>query len=78
MYGTLCLYALYHGPGTPTSISKSTGIHLSHVSGTLRVLSSNGLVECANPKARKNRVYKICKKGIWMLRHELPVAEHGI
>jgi DNA-binding MarR family transcriptional regulator len=78
MYGTLCLYALYHGPGTPTSISKSTGIHLSHVSGTLRVLSSNGLVECANPKARKNRVYRICEKGIRMLRLQIPVSEQGI
>lgn len=75
MYATLCLYSLYHGSRTPTSISKSTGIHLSHVSGTLRVLSSYGLVECENPKARKNRIYKICEEGIKTLKNEIPVPQ---
>ncbi|MCU0852186.1 MAG: hypothetical protein MUC90_02865 [Thermoplasmata archaeon] len=72
MYGTLCLITLSHGPQTPTSIAKSTGIHLSHVSSTLRVLSSHGLVECANPKAHKNRFYEISEEGVRTLRHEIP------
>jgi DNA-binding PadR family transcriptional regulator len=48
---------------------------LSHVSGTLRVLRSFGLVECANPEARKNRIYEISEEGVRTLRQEIPVPK---
>lgn len=73
MYGTLCLEALSHGPRTPTNISHTTGIHLSHVSRSLRELSTNGLVECANPEAYKNRVYEISEEGSRTLKQILNV-----
>jgi DNA-binding HxlR family transcriptional regulator len=59
----LCLETLFEGPRTPSSISQSTGVHLSHVSRSLRELESKGLVECVTPKAVKNRIYRISDNG---------------
>jgi DNA-binding MarR family transcriptional regulator len=64
----LCLEALSAGPKTPNSISESSGVHLSHVSRSLRELQSKGLVECVTPKATKNRIYIISNKGRKTLR----------
>ncbi len=53
-------------------------MHLSHVSETLKVLKSDGLVELTNPEARKNRIYKICEEGIRTLKLEIPIPERGL
>lgn len=59
----LCLEALSSGPRMPEMIAKSSGEHLSHVSRALRELMEKELVECVTPKANKNRIYKLTKKG---------------
>ena len=59
----LCLEALASGPKTPSGISSASGIHLSHISRSLRELAARGLVECVTPKAIKNRIYRITEKG---------------
>jgi len=59
----LCLEALAAGPKTPSGISSASGIHLSHISRSLRELAAKGLVECVTPKAVKNRIYRITDKG---------------
>ena len=59
----LCLESLQGGPRTPGDISRSSGVHLSHISRALRELRSKGLVECLTPKAMKNRIYRITEKG---------------
>jgi DNA-binding MarR family transcriptional regulator len=58
-----CLEALQHGPRTPSVISRMSGIHLSHVSRSLKELEKRELVTCMTPKASKNRIFKITKKG---------------
>jgi DNA-binding MarR family transcriptional regulator len=59
----VCLEALANGPRTPSAISRSSGVHLSHISRSLRELKSKGLVDCATPKAVKNRIFVITDKG---------------
>jgi predicted transcriptional regulator len=59
----LCLDALAGGPKTPSGISSASGVHLSHISRSLRELAAKGLVECVTPKAVKNRIYRITDKG---------------
>lgn len=58
-----CLEALSSGPKMPESIAKSSGEHLSHISRALRELTDKELVECLTPKANKNRIYRLTKKG---------------
>ena len=58
-----CISILKSGPNTPSGISEKTGVHLSHVSRSLRELCDKGLVECLTPKATKNRIYRITDKG---------------
>ena len=59
----ICLESLATGPRTPNTISQESGIHLSHVSRSLRELAAKGLVECVTPSAVKNRIYRITVKG---------------
>ena len=59
----LCLESLQIGPKTPGDISRSSGVHLSHISRALRELRSKGLVECLTPKAAKNRIYRLTETG---------------
>lgn len=63
-----CLEALSSGPRMPEGIAKSTGEHLSHVSRALRELTERGLTECLTPTARKNRIYRLTKKGNEVLK----------
>lgn len=69
-----CLSALESGPNTPSGISEKSGVHLSHVSRSLKELGDNGLVECLTPKATKNRIFRITDKGRKVLKalEELP------
>jgi len=57
------LESLATGPKTPNAISQKSGIHLSHVSRSLRELAAKGLVECVTPSVVKNRIYRITEKG---------------
>ena len=59
----LALEALEKGPRTPSSISESSGEHLSHVSRALKELSDKGLAECMTPGQSKNRIYRITEEG---------------
>ena len=59
----LALKALENGPRTPSSISESSGEHLSHISRAMKELSEKGLVECMTPGRYKNRIYRITEKG---------------
>lgn len=69
-----CLEALISSPRTPSSISRATNIHLSHISRSLRELADLKLVECVTPKAMKNRIYRITTEGKKVLKvvRELP------
>lgn len=58
-----CLEALLSGPKMPGAISETTGVHLSHISRSLRELSDKALVECVTPKVTKNRIYRITDTG---------------
>ena len=64
----LCLEALASGPRTPSGISRSSGIHLSHISRSLRELEAKGLVECVTPDSVKNRIYRITTQGRKVLK----------
>jgi len=59
----ICLELLSSGPKTPTTIVKTSGKHLSHISRALRELEKKGLVECLTPDLPKNRIYRITSKG---------------
>ncbi len=63
-----CLEALSSGPKMPENIAKSSDEHLSHISRALRELADKELVECLTPKANKNRIYRITKKGNEVLK----------
>ena len=51
---------------TPSKISESSGIRISHVSSTLSDLRSKDIVECLNPEMRKGKLYTLTEKGKWI------------
>ena len=57
------LVAIVDGPLCPKEISEKVGYYPSHVSKALSELSSQGLVVCKNPDARKGRLYRLTKDG---------------
>ena len=63
-----CLESLASGPKMPSAITKSSGVHMSHISRALSELVKKGLVECLTPDASKNRIYGITKKGREVLK----------
>ena len=54
---------------TPTTISEATGLHISHISKVLKVLSGRGFVECLNDDARKGRLYHLTELGQCVVEH---------
>lgn len=64
----LSLEALEKGPRTPSSISKTSGENLSHISRALSELTEKGLAECMTPGQSKNRIYQITENGKQVLR----------
>lgn len=50
-------------PITPTALAKELKIHRSVVSRALLDLQREGLVECLNPKSKKERYYRVTRKG---------------
>ena len=51
-------------PTTPTVLSKELNLHRSVVSRALLALEKEGLVMCLNPQSKKERYYKVTKKGV--------------
>jgi len=54
---------LSKGPKTPSMISKTTGIYISHVSSILSRFVKLGLVTCITPSRKKGKIYVLTKKG---------------
>ncbi len=50
-------------PTTPTALAKELHLHRSVVSRALLDLEKKGLVICLNPQSKKERYYKLTKKG---------------
>ena len=48
---------------TPTELSKELRINLGFVSNILIELLERDLIECLSPNEKRNRFYKISKKG---------------
>jgi len=55
-------------PTTPTALSKELKLHRSVVSRSLINLGKEGLVVCLNPQSKKERYYKITRKGVYIKR----------
>jgi predicted transcriptional regulator len=62
-YRQKVILGLTQGPKTPKQISIDTKLYLSHVSHTLKELSSLNIVICLTPELRRGRVYKLTKDG---------------
>lgn len=50
-------------PMTPTQLTITAKVSISHVSKALRELRSIDLVECINPKEKVGKIYKRTKEG---------------
>lgn len=50
-------------PTTPTILAKEMNLHRSVVSRSLIDLQKRGLIICLNPQSKKERYYKVTKKG---------------
>jgi len=50
-------------PITPTALSKELNLHRSVISRSLLDLEKQGIVSCLNPESKKERYYKVTKKG---------------
>lgn len=50
-------------PKTPTEIAKELEINTGFVSNILIELLDRGLIECLSPNEKRNRFYRISKKG---------------
>ncbi len=50
-------------PTTPTVLAKELNLHRSVVSRALLGLEKEGLVVCLNPQSKKERYYKLTRKG---------------
>ncbi len=54
---------------TPSKLSKSTGIKMSHISTVLKELKDKNLIECLNPNKRQGRLYTTTKLGKKVLKY---------
>ena len=50
-------------PKTPTDLSKELQINIGFVSNILIELLGRGLIECLSPNEKRNRFYRVSKKG---------------
>ncbi len=50
-------------PTTPTILAKELNLHRSVVSRSLIDLEKRKLVSCLNPESKKERYYKVTRKG---------------
>ena len=57
------VFEILDKPKTPTDLSKELSINLGFVSNILIELSERGLIECLSPNEKRNRFYRINKKG---------------
>lgn len=48
---------------TPTELSKLVSSPISHISTTLKELENKELIECLTSERRKNKFFRITKKG---------------
>jgi len=62
-YRKKVILSLTEGPKTPKQIAIETSLYLSHVSKTLKELSSFEIVTCLNPELKRGRVYELTKDG---------------
>lgn len=54
---------------TPSKLSKSTNIKMSHISTTLKELKDMELIKCLNPNKKQGRLYTITPLGIKVLNY---------
>ncbi|MBZ9570589.1 transcriptional regulator [Methanobrevibacter sp. TMH8] len=54
---------------TPSKLSKSTEIKMSHISTVLKELKDKKLIECLNPKKRQGRLYTDTELGKKVLKY---------
>jgi ArsR family transcriptional regulator, cadmium/lead-responsive transcriptional repressor len=62
-YRKKVLTSMSSGPKSPKQISIGTGLHLNHVSGTLRYLVRAGAVVCLTPELRKGKLFQLTGLG---------------
>ena len=62
-YRKKVILGLTQGPKTPKQLSMDTKLYLSHVSHTLKELSSLSIVTCLTPELRRGRVYRLTDDG---------------
>jgi len=62
-YRKKVIFSLTEGPKTPKQIAIETSLYLSHVSQTLKELSSLEIATCLNPELKRGRVYELTKDG---------------
>ena len=55
-------------PKTPSKISKKLNINKTHISKTLKELSSKKIILCLTPKANKGKLYVISNHGKIILK----------
>ncbi len=53
---------------TPSELAHTLSEARSHVSSTLKMLESQGLVKCLTPDRRRNKFFQITKKGERILK----------
>ena len=51
-------------PKIPTQIKDATKLSLNNVSDVLRAFRKRKLIQCANPKEKTGRIYKLTTKGM--------------
>lgn len=54
---------------TPSKISNSTKIKMSHISTVLKELKDKELIECLNPQKRQGRLYTTTNLGKKVLKY---------
>jgi len=62
-YRKRVLLSLKEGNKTPTQLSKSLDIKMSHISRALKELENMNLIKCLTPELRKSKMYEITKLG---------------
>lgn len=62
-YRKKVVISLTEGPLTPKQIAVKTGLYLSHVSHTLKELSSLNIVTCLTPELKRGRIYELTSDG---------------
>jgi predicted transcriptional regulator len=68
-YREKILFALIDKLRTPSKISKSTNIKMSHISTVLKELTDKNLIKCLNPQKRQGRLYTATDKGKDVLKY---------